>query len=69
MILEDCGWGSCLEVVGGAASCSRGGANLDRQDRMHIKRANVFRSQIFKNLNNFFTCKQLYLYGKLFYAV
>ena len=45
--------GSCLEVVGGAASCSRGGANLNRQDRMHIKRANVFRGQIFKNLNNF----------------
>ena len=21
VILEDCGWGSCLEVVGGAASC------------------------------------------------
>ena len=42
VILEDCGWGSCLEVVSGAASCSRGGANLDRQDRMHIKGTNVF---------------------------
>ena len=61
--------GQLSEVVGGAASCSRGGANLDRQDRMHIKRANVFSGQIFKNLNNFFTCKQLYLNGRLFYAV
>ena len=69
MILEDCVWGSCLEVVGGAASHSRGGTNLDRQGRMRIKGANVFRGQIFKNPNNFFTCLQLYLYGKLFYSV
>ena len=69
MILEDCGWGSCLEVVGGAASCSRGGANLDRQDRIHIKRANVFRGQIFENLNNFSHANNCIFIFKLFYAV
>ena len=36
VILEDCGWDSCLEVVGGAASCSRGGANLDRSKIEYI---------------------------------
>ena len=42
--------------------------NLDRQDRMQ-KNTNVFRGQIFNNNSNFFTCMQLYLYGKLLYSV
>ena len=69
MILEDCGWGSCLEVLGGAASCSRGSTNLDRQDRMHIKGLMCLEAKFSKISIIFSHANNCIFIFKLFYAV